>query len=88
MVSASCPQRRRAGARREAGDVGGIGATPPGTPSQWLPYVAVADVDATAKRVPMLGGTIHVPPTDIPNIGRFCVLADPTGATIAIYRSA
>ena len=51
------------------------GATP-----RWLGYVAVDDVDMTAERVRCLGGTIYVPPTDIPNVGRFSVIADPQGA--------
>jgi hypothetical protein len=27
-------------------------------------------------------------PTDIPNIGRFSVIADPTGASIALFKGA
>jgi uncharacterized protein len=55
-------------------------------PSNWLPYVGVADVDASAARVTELGGMIYVKPTDIPGIGRFSVCADPTGASFALYR--
>ena len=54
------------------------------TPPHWMAYVAVDDVDAKAAQVTELGGKIHVPPMDIPNTGRFCVLEDPTGATIAL----
>ena len=53
-------------------------------PTQWNSYVAVDDVDAAAKRVEELGGKVRVPPTDIPNTGRFCVIADPTGANISL----
>ena len=53
-------------------------------PSQWSAYVAVDDVDATAKRVEELGGKICMPPMDIPNVGRFSVITDPTGANIAV----
>jgi predicted enzyme related to lactoylglutathione lyase len=53
-------------------------------PSHWTSYVAVADVDAAAARVEELGGKISMPPTDIPNVGRFCVINDPTGASIAL----
>lgn len=52
-------------------------------PPAWLPYVLVADVDATRRRVEELGGRIFVPPRDIPGVGRFTVTADPTGAAIA-----
>jgi predicted enzyme related to lactoylglutathione lyase len=53
-------------------------------PSHWMAYVAVEDVDASAKRVEELGGKICVPPTDIPNVGRFCVITDPTGASLSL----
>ena len=50
----------------------------------WMSWVAVDDVDASAARVTELGGSVCVPPTDIPNTGRFCVISDPTGATISL----
>ena len=55
-----------------------------GAPSHWVAYVAVDDVDAKARQVEELGGTVCVPPTDLPNTGRFCVVNDPTGATISL----
>jgi predicted enzyme related to lactoylglutathione lyase len=55
-------------------------------PSHWAAYIAVDDVDAVAAKVESLGGKIIVPPTDIPNVGRFCTLADPTGATISVLK--
>jgi predicted enzyme related to lactoylglutathione lyase len=67
--------------------IGGIFKMGPefgGTPSHWMPYIAVDDVDKKAAQVTELGGTIRVPPTDIPNTGRFCVINDPTGATISL----
>ena len=33
-----------------------------------------------------LGGKVVLPPMDIPNVGRFSVLADPAGATFAIIK--
>ncbi|MEW6073786.1 MAG: VOC family protein [Planctomycetota bacterium] len=57
-------------------------------PSHWMIYVSVADCDADAQRVPGLGGRICFPPTDVPGVGRFAVLADPAGAAIAIIRLA
>jgi predicted enzyme related to lactoylglutathione lyase len=53
-------------------------------PSHWMSYVAVDDVDARAARVEGLGGKLCVPPTDIPNVGRFCVVTDPSGATLSL----
>ncbi len=55
------------------------------TPAHWMPYVAVADVDACARRATELGGKVCVPPTDI-SVGRFAVITDPTGATFSIIK--
>jgi hypothetical protein len=44
----------------------------------------VDDVDDRAAKVKELGGTVCVPPTDIPNVGRFCVINDPTGAAVSL----
>jgi len=52
----------------------------------WLGYVGVNDVDATADRIKELGGAVHVPPTDIPNISRVSVAVDPQMATIALFK--
>jgi predicted enzyme related to lactoylglutathione lyase len=62
----------------------------PGDPSppHWTTYIGADDVDATADKVRGLGGTIHVEPTDIPGIGRFAIIADPTGAVVGLYKSA
>ena len=66
-------------------DTGGIMSMPPemaGMPPMWGIYVTVDDVDSTAAKVVELGGTIIRPPSDIPNVGRFCVLSDPQGGVI------
>jgi predicted enzyme related to lactoylglutathione lyase len=65
--------------------VAGMMAMPPevqGMPPAWSIYITVKDVDATAKQVEELGGKVLRPPADIPKVGRFCVLSDPTGAYI------
>lgn len=57
-----------------------------GAPPQWLGYVAVHDVDASAEQAKTLGGTIRVAPCDIPNVGRFAIVIDPQGAALALFR--
>jgi predicted enzyme related to lactoylglutathione lyase len=52
----------------------------------WLPYVAVDDADGTIARAKRLGATICAGPEDIPNVGRFGALQDPTGAALAILK--
>lgn len=56
-------------------------------PPHWLGYVGVEDVDAVAERVKAKGGNVHVEPRDIPNAGRFAVLADPAGAAFAVHQT-
>jgi predicted enzyme related to lactoylglutathione lyase len=66
---------------------GGLMRSPmPDTPPLWMPYVAVADCDATAAKAQGLGAQLIVPPTDIPNVGRFATLLDPQGACIAFMK--
>jgi len=55
-------------------------------PPNWMPYFQVDDTDATAKKAKDLGGNTIVPPTDIPNVGRFSVVQDPQGAVFAIIK--
>ena len=53
---------------------------------KWIGYVGVDDVDAAVDRIKRLGGTVHVPPTDVPNVSRFAVVADPQTATLVVFR--
>jgi predicted enzyme related to lactoylglutathione lyase len=53
-------------------------------PPAWTPYFAVTDCDATVKKAQQLGARTYVPPTDIPNVGRFAVLADPQGVAFGV----
>ncbi len=70
-------------------DVGGMMAMdenwPAEVPSHWMYYIAVEDVDAACKAVEAAGGSVCVPPTDIP-VGRFAVVGDNTGATFSVLR--
>ena len=68
---------------------GGVMQQPSGTPvpSNWMPYIHVADCDASAAKATKLGAkSIMMPPTDIPNVGRFAVIIDPVGAAIAVIK--
>lgn len=59
-----------------------------GAPPHWLIYVNSPDADATVARVLALGGTVLLPATDMANVGRFAVFADPTGGAFAVMQSA
>ena len=68
--------------------VGGLMALPPeaaGTPPHWLIYIGTPNVDATAEHAQRLGARVVKAAADIPNVGRFAVLADPQGAAFALY---
>ena len=62
------------------------GARRTGVAPQWMGYVGVDDVDAAVDRFKQLGGAVYVPPTDLPNISRFSVVADPQMATLALVK--
>jgi predicted enzyme related to lactoylglutathione lyase len=55
-------------------------------PSQWIPFIAVDDVRATAEQVRALGGTIRKGPSEVPGYGWYSVITDPTGATFGIWK--
>jgi len=73
------------------GGIGGVLAPPPdakkrGVPPHWCAYVSVDDVDAATRKATSLGATTCVPPMDIPTVGRFSVIHDPQGATLALFK--
>ena len=64
-------------------DVAGMMNPTPDTPGKgafWHSYIAIEDIDECTKRASSLGGSIVVPPHDVPDVGRVCIVADPTGA--------
>ncbi len=71
--------------RPSSGPGGGIFSMP-GMPTFWLAYVGVDDINAATEKAKSLGATIHKGPDEIPTIGWMTILADPTGATIALFQ--
>ncbi len=55
-------------------------------PPHWLTYFTVADCDERVAVAKKMGSTVLVPPTDIPTVGRFALVADPTGAGFAMIK--
>ncbi len=68
-----------------SGEIGGMVEEKAIPMSHWMPYCAVPDVDAAAARCKELGGSVCVPPTDIPGTGRFAVCGDRQGAYFSIF---
>jgi len=72
--------------------VGGIMPIPEqarerGAPPSWQGYVAVPDVDAWAVRIQAKGGKIIQAAQDIPEVGRFAVVADVHAAVFIIFKA-
>lgn len=69
------------------GTGGGMMKNPvPEAPSHWLAYVLVTDVAAATEKAKSLGATVCKEVTEIPDIGWFSVITDPTGATLALWQ--
>jgi predicted enzyme related to lactoylglutathione lyase len=75
--------------QHEGRSIGGLMAMPDMVPAEvpafWLPYIAVADVDAMAAKAVELGGAVRVPAQDFAG-GRFAVIQDLQGAGLGILR--
>jgi predicted enzyme related to lactoylglutathione lyase len=71
----------------KAGDQmhGGFGTAQGGAPPHWFGHVHVDDVDETARKAEAAGGRILAGPMDIPEVGRFAVIADPQGAVTSAF---
>ena len=57
-----------------------------GARSTWLGYIYVADVDRALAKIEGAGGKALMPATDIPNVGRIAMVADPQGAPFYIMK--
>jgi len=58
-----------------------------GLPNAWLPYFTVADIDASARQVEVLGGRLRTPIRSMGSQGRFVVIEDVGGAVCALFQS-
>jgi len=72
-------------------EVGGVFSLPEeackmGAPPAWLGNICVADLDGTLAKLQALGGQVHRPAFEVPDVGRVAIVADPTGATFALYQ--
>ena len=76
-------------ARVDTGEVGGMMAQPPedtaaGLPPAWTVVVGDDHLDASLERTRELGGSVLQPAVPIPGGARIAVIADPTGAALAL----
>lgn len=54
-------------------------------PAHWLPYFTIENLDESLKKVKELGGKVHKE-IDNPQVGRFAIIADPSGAVFTIIQ--
>ncbi len=59
----------------------------PGAPSAWLPYVVVDDIAAATLKAQSLGATVCKEVTEVPDMGWFSIITDPTGATLGLWKT-
>ncbi|MEV4557584.1 VOC family protein [Kitasatospora sp. NPDC049285] len=76
--------RTAEGADEFAASFGGVAGVHPRVNVGWLVHFAVADALLTTDQVRQSGGSVVVPPEQVPTVGRIAVLADPFGAQFAI----
>jgi len=70
------------------GTGGGMMKKPvPDMPDNWFPYVLVGDVAASTKKAQALGATLCKEITEVPGMGWFSVITDPTGAIFGLWQT-
>ena len=70
------------------GTGGGMMTHPvPGMPSAWLAYVGVDDIKASTEKARSLGAQVIREVTEVPDMGWFSIISDPTGAVVAMWQS-
>ena len=57
-----------------------------GASSAWLAYVRVDDIAAATEKAKLLGATLMQDVTEVPGMGWLCVIIDPTGAALGIWK--
>jgi predicted enzyme related to lactoylglutathione lyase len=55
-------------------------------PPFWSVYFTVDDTDETVRLATSLGAEIHIPPSDIPGVGRFAAMKSPQGVWFYVIR--
>jgi predicted enzyme related to lactoylglutathione lyase len=57
-----------------------------GTPPHWLVHIGTPDIESTVEDAKRLGGRVITEISDIPEVGKYAVLADPQGAVFGVYQ--
>ncbi|HLJ88413.1 MAG TPA: VOC family protein [Candidatus Angelobacter sp.] len=70
-----------------------IGGVPPASgnskiPPHWMIYIQAADVAKTVDKAKGLGAKVLMPPQTMEHVGTWAIVADPQGASFALFKSA
>ena len=61
--------------------------TMPGAQSSWMAYVLVDDVKAATSKAKSLGANVMKDVNEVPNMGWFSIITDPTGAMLGLWQA-
>ncbi|NNU26682.1 VOC family protein [Isoptericola sediminis] len=53
----------------------------------WHVYLWTTDADGVAGRIGAFGGTVDVPPQDVPGMGRYLFATDPAGGPVGFWQA-
>ena len=59
----------------------------PNAGSSWLPYVEVADIQASTKKAASLGAKIMKDVMPVADMGWLSIIVDPTGAMLGLWQT-
>jgi hypothetical protein len=69
------------------GTGGGIMKQMPGGPAGWLAYVQVDNVREATKKAASLGAKVMKDTTEVPGMGWFSFIQDPTGCPLGLWQA-
>jgi predicted enzyme related to lactoylglutathione lyase len=69
------------------GTGGGIMKQVPHGPAGWIPYVLVDDLRAATDKAKSLGGKVMKDITEVPDMGWFSIIEDPTGSILGLWKA-
>lgn len=70
-----------------SGTGGGMVACADERAAHWLAYVQVDDMDATLDRAKAIGATVLQDVTEVPDMGWYSIILDPTGAALGLWKA-
>ena len=69
------------------GTGGGLMKNPiPNTPSMWMPYILVDNLEDATAKARSLGAPVMKEMQEVPGMGWFSIITDPAGAMIGLWQ--